>query len=48
MVNQATAATFVSQGSYNSYYNLPPLGTVSASGSPADTSTLAVAQRISR
>ena len=46
MVNQATAATFVSQGSYNSYYNLPPLGTVSASGSPADTSTLAVAQRI--
>jgi len=46
MVNQATNATFISQGSYNSYYNLAPLGTVSASGGAADASALSVAQRI--
>jgi len=46
MVNQATSASFTSAGSYNSYYNLPPLGTVSASGSAADASALSVATRI--
>ena len=46
MVNQATSATFTNSGSYNSYYNLPPLGTVSASSSAADTSALNVATRI--
>jgi hypothetical protein len=46
MVNQATSATFNNVGSYNSYYNLPPLATVSASGSAADASALSVATRI--
>jgi Flp pilus assembly protein TadG len=46
MVNQASSATFTNSGSYNSYYNLAPLGTVSASGAAADTSALAVATRI--
>jgi hypothetical protein len=46
MVNQATNATFINQGSYNSYYNLAPLGTVSASGNAADASALGIAQRI--
>jgi hypothetical protein len=46
MVNQATNASFTSAGSYNSYYDLAPLGTVSASGSAANTSALNVVQRI--
>jgi hypothetical protein len=46
MVNQATSATFTSAGAYNSYYNLPPLSTVSASGSAANTSALNVATQI--
>jgi Flp pilus assembly protein TadG len=46
MVNQATTATFNNAGRYNSYYNLPPMGTVSASGNAADTSALNVATQI--
>jgi Flp pilus assembly protein TadG len=46
MVNQATTASFTGAGSYNSYYSLAPLGTVSASGAAADTSAISVAQRI--
>ena len=47
MVNQASAATFTNAGAYNSYYNLTPLGTVSASSAAADTSALNVATKIS-
>jgi hypothetical protein len=46
MVNQASSATFTNHGSYNSCYNLGPLGTVSASGGAADASAISVAQRI--
>jgi hypothetical protein len=46
MVNQATSATFTNSGSYNSYYQLPPMGTVSASGNAANTSALNVAAQI--
>ncbi len=46
MVNQASAATFTNAGAYNSYYNLTPLGTVSASSAAADTSALNVATKI--
>ena len=33
MVNQASTATFINAGAYNSYYNLPRWERVSASGS---------------
>jgi Flp pilus assembly protein TadG len=46
MVNQATTATFTNNGSYNSYYNLPPLATVSASSNAPNTSALNVATQI--
>ena len=46
MVNQASSATFVNSGSYSSYYNLAPLGTVSASGSAANTTALNVGTQI--
>jgi hypothetical protein len=46
MVNQATTATFSNAGANNSYYNLPPLATVSASGGASDASALNVATQI--
>jgi hypothetical protein len=46
MVNQASTATFTNAGAYNSYYNLNPFGTVSASGAAADTSALNVGTQI--
>ena len=43
MANQASTVGTVNNGAYNSYYNTPPLATISASGDSADTDAINVA-----
>jgi Flp pilus assembly protein TadG len=43
MANVASTVGTVNNGSYNSYYNTPPLATISASGNNADTDAINVA-----
>ena len=43
MANQASTVSTVNTGAYNSYYNTPPLATISASGNSADTDAINVA-----
>ncbi|HEV8002880.1 MAG TPA: hypothetical protein VGP63_23550, partial [Planctomycetaceae bacterium] len=43
MANQASTVSTVNNGAYNSYYNVPPLATISASGNSADTDAINVA-----
>jgi hypothetical protein len=43
MANQSSTVGTVNAGAYNSYYNTPPLATISASGNNADTDAIAIA-----
>jgi hypothetical protein len=43
MANQASTVGTVNAGAYNSYYNTPPLATISASGNNADTDAITAA-----
>jgi Flp pilus assembly protein TadG len=43
MANQASTVATVNAGAYNSYYNTPPLATISASGNNADTDAITAA-----
>jgi Flp pilus assembly protein TadG len=43
MANVASTVGTVNNGSYNSYYNTPPLATISVSGNSADTDAINVA-----
>jgi hypothetical protein len=46
MANVATNASKVNGGPYQSYYNLPPLGSISSSGASASTDAVSVATQI--